>query len=428
MQTKRLKQLQEEKAFLLQRLSALQENHRKNSELLSALSSPKKSPLKISARERDAIKTLQTLHAIENSTLQQEYEQLEALNKSIPAKEREEVHFQWVRVMAFLGVLVLLSLALFSTTLIPKLLETNLLTGAAVGSPKITNGSAIESPTLGGSVIESSTPMSPTTGNSTPESSALKSSTVGITAASSNLKVSGKKHYEAKEQPSFQILNEENGSSKNVSFSLVEPNQEEVLIGDKNLNANETFSLNLSSARKVKPGLYKLKMKTMQDGQELILEQNFTWGTLAINTHKSIYFPNDVAFISIGVLDDFGGVVCDANLTLEITRSNGKKDVLSTMNGKINRSIECPVYNVTLIPDYYGYYDIKGVGKYVLNLTADTYDGTRNIIDNFWVDPNVNFDVSRSGPTRIYPQIAYPMNITITPKKDYSGEIKEYLP
>jgi hypothetical protein len=159
-------------------------------------------------------------------------------------------------------------------------------------------------------------------------------------------------------------------------------------------------------------------------------EQDFTWGVLAINTHKSIYLPNEAAFVGIAVLDNEGHMVCDADVTLTITDPSNIETVLSTGNGLIKVSPQCCVYGVTNLPDYYTNYTVGGAGTYVMNLTvtAVTANGTKSITDEFSVQNSVDFDVTRDGPTRIYPPVPYVMNFTIKAKKNYTGLIREYVP
>jgi hypothetical protein len=157
-------------------------------------------------------------------------------------------------------------------------------------------------------------------------------------------------------------------------------------------------------------------------------EQDFTCGVLALNTHKSIYLPDETAFIGIAVLDNEGHMICDADVTLTITDPSNIETVLSTGNGLINVSPQCCVYGVTNLPDYYTNYTVGGVGTYVMRLTAVTADGTKSITDDFTVQNSVDFDVARDGATRIYPSVPYVMNFTIKANKNYTGLIREYVP
>jgi hypothetical protein len=200
----------------------------------------------------------------------------------------------------------------------------------------------------------------------------------------------------------------------------VEPEIEKLGEGD--------FSIKIPSQRAFRAGLYKLKVELVTDNKTYVEEQDFTWGVLAINTHKSIYLPDETAFIGMAVLDNEGHMVCDADVTLTITDPDNKETVLSTSNGLIKVSPQCSVYGVTNLPDYYTNYTVGSVGTYVMNLTAVTSAGVYTIMDNFTVQNSVAFDVARDGPTRIYPVEPYRMNFTIKANKNYNGLIKEYVP
>ncbi len=188
------------------------------------------------------------------------------------------------------------------------------------------------------------------------------------------------------------------------------------------------FKIDVPKKRSFRPGLYSLKVKLVKDNSTYVQEQNFTWGVLSINVNKSIYQPNQFVFIGIGVLDDLGKTVCDADVTLEIINPLNKKTTLTTLNNDIVISDECKVYGLTSMPDYYSYYTVGGEGNYILNLTAITNNGVRNVQDNFSVQTNVDFDVERKGPVRIYPFKVQTMNITIKANQNYKGAVREYTP
>ena len=191
------------------------------------------------------------------------------------------------------------------------------------------------------------------------------------------------------------------------------------------------FRITIPEQRAFRPGKYTLKVDLSRSFSPTVnytIEQDFTWGVLAINVNKSIYLPNEDSFIGIGVLDDEGHMVCNASVTLEIINPLNQKTTLTTTNGDIKISPECEVYGVTDLPDYYTDYSVSGVGAYLMNLTALTANGVRNIQDNFSVQSAVDYDVARQGPTRIYPFVPYNMSITINANKNYNGVINEYAP
>ncbi|MCH8833449.1 MAG: hypothetical protein IIA81_04060, partial [Thaumarchaeota archaeon] len=188
------------------------------------------------------------------------------------------------------------------------------------------------------------------------------------------------------------------------------------------------FLIKLLSDRDGKPGLYKIVTTLTKNGQSFVVESEFAWGVLAINTDKSIFLPNENAFIGMAVLDDQGKVVCDADVTLTITSPSGAKTTLSTANGGITISEECEVLGVTNLPDYYTEYSVSGVGSYTMDLTAITANGVKSVQDSFTVQSTVEFDVTRDGPTRVFPLVPYTMQFTINANQDYNGKITEYVP
>jgi hypothetical protein len=219
-----------------------------------------------------------------------------------------------------------------------------------------------------------------------------------------------------KQQNSLQVdIYDMEGSLTNISADIGE------IVEDR-------FDISINKARRIKAGKYKAVLTYLKDGLSHSLEQNFTWGVLAINTHKSIYTPNENSEMSIAVLDDYGEMVCDANVTLEITTPSGTKNILSTDNGIIEISPECEIKGVTTLPDYYTNYTVEGKGIYTMNLTAITNNGEKTIYDAFQVKNKVKYDVERVGHTRIYPALPYNMTFVIKANKIYKGKIKEYVP
>ncbi|MBI2134819.1 hypothetical protein HYU09_02435 [Candidatus Woesearchaeota archaeon] len=206
-----------------------------------------------------------------------------------------------------------------------------------------------------------------------------------------------------------------------------EGNLEDINIEIEELREGK-FDIKLQKQRAFRAGKYTIKLELVKDGITYTQEQDFTWGVLAINTNKSIYLPNEDSFIGIGVLDDQGKIVCSADVTLEIINPLNQKTTLTTSNNEIKISPECQVLGITELPDYYTAYSVGGIGTYLMNLTAITSNGVRSIQDNFSVMREVDFDVARKGPTRVYPAVAYTMKIPIKANKNYNGIINEYVP
>ena len=176
-----------------------------------------------------------------------------------------------------------------------------------------------------------------------------------------------------------------------------------------------------------RPGLYEIILKIEEDGEVKEFEQEFGWGVLAINVNKSIYLPNEQAYLQMAVLKDNGHTICDADLALKITYlETGAETNLSTADGTIQYSGQCKGNNVTNVPDYFAYYQTNESGTYQMELT--NLNTSSEIIDRFEVRESVPFDIERIGPTRIYPPATYEVVLKIKASENFSGEIKETVP
>ncbi|HUV72454.1 MAG TPA: DUF1349 domain-containing protein [Clostridia bacterium] len=173
------------------------------------------------------------------------------------------------------------------------------------------------------------------------------------------------------------------------------------------------------------PGKYRLEVSI--DG-EILLNQDFSWGVLAINTNKSIYLPGDQTEFSLAVLDERGTMVCDADLELKIIKPDSTEEILSTENGKILVNPECQQHGYTQNPDYEAFFYPEDLGEYGLELTAKTKNGTHTIEDSFAVRKEVLFDVERKGPTRIFPPEQYPVRFNLQAYEDFEGIVEEIVP
>ena len=251
-----------------------------------------------------------------------------------------------------------------------------------------------------------------------------------------------KKDWRADEIPEFEVVPKGEKAQENIAEKLLaevssvfeeEPKVGAILIkpDDKELSLQEgkDFSSETHSPTRIKifkqedfrPGLQKLKITYEKNGNVYNLEAEFTWGVLAINANKSIYLPNETAYLQMAALRDDGHTICDANLKLEIIAPNGG---LSSVN--VQRSEECGPDNVTDKPDYFTYYQTEEKGIYQIKLT--NLDSGNEITDSFEVRDSVPFEIERIGSTRIWPKAAYEMTFKIKANQDFSGEVIEIVP
>jgi len=157
-----------------------------------------------------------------------------------------------------------------------------------------------------------------------------------------------KKDWRADETPTFEVIPRKEESiieslvsqissvfeaKPKVQADLVRPNNEILSLQEGENFTTETHSptkITIFKPEDFRPGLYKLNIDYERSGKVYNLEENFTWGVLAINVNKSIYLPNEQAFLQIGALNEEGHTICDADLTLEITAPDGTKTIFTT--------------------------------------------------------------------------------------------------
>jgi len=266
--------------------------------------------------------------------------------------------------------------------------------------------------------------------------------------------ISSKKDFQATEEPEFQFRYQKsnrkilasvkenlgildywqnikvNTEIKNLKGEIID------ILPDFFFKNNGEFSVKIKKPQVLNPGLYKIILRIEEEEidakqntklQETIFEQDFSWGVLAINTNKSIYLPNETAYLQMAALTSNGHTICNANLILKIKNQKSKIETeLSTKEGTIQYSGECGPDNVTNKPDYFTYYQVGEVGNYEMKLT--NLDAGYEITDSFEVKESVPFEVERIGPTRIYPPATYEMILKIKVNQDFQGQVIEKVP
>ncbi|MFH0804753.1 MAG: hypothetical protein V1916_00995, partial [Patescibacteria group bacterium] len=251
-----------------------------------------------------------------------------------------------------------------------------------------------------------------------------------------------KNDYGAQEQPVFRVEVERRpivrlfdiGTVRRqvASVALVTPDgtQRELRYDQTtSRSGRSTFDvLSVSTDNFSKPGKYSVTFALLEDGQSRIITQDFSWGVLTMNSDKSAYAPNETAQIDMGVLDNSGYTICDAELQLTIVDPSGTSSSRSTTDGSIQRSDECGGASISKLPDYTTKYQVGGVGDYLVTLTATTEAGSHTITDYLYVREDLPFDIARQGPTRLYPGADYDMTFTVVPREDYQGVFEDYVP
>ncbi len=218
----------------------------------------------------------------------------------------------------------------------------------------------------------------------------------------------------------------ENTYDSPVEVAVLDANGEPAALPIHKEQVGDDTVVSILPTYQAKPGKYQLRIST-ESG--VTSTQEFTWGVLALNPDKSIYLPGQTASIAIAVLDDFGVMVCNANVTLIVTSPKGEVTTLSTFQGDIKINPECNVRDLTIRPDYEtSFAKTHEIGTYQLSLTAETPKGKYTIFDSFLVQDQIRFDITRTGPTRIFPLKSYPMKATVKFNESFFGKIVETVP
>lgn len=174
------------------------------------------------------------------------------------------------------------------------------------------------------------------------------------------------------------------------------------------------------------PGRFTL---TILDDTQILSQQDFSWGVLALNPDQPVYKTDSVATIAMTVLNDFGETLCTPQLTLSITAPEGTTSNYSTDNGGIVKNEQCGSLSEDAPNDFETMYQFGNAeGIYQLQLTAFTDAGPRSITDTIKVSNYESFYIKRQSNTRIYPPNWYDMTIDITASETFSGTIIESLP
>jgi len=196
----------------------------------------------------------------------------------------------------------------------------------------------------------------------------------------------------------------------------------------KRLSSDDVWSFSTKMPDGTSPGKYTLTIQvTDERGGTQTIAQDFMWGVLALNSDKTVYKPGETANFAITTLDENGATVCDGEVSLRVS-GPGQDSKYSTNDESIIKSDNCEVYGPDFTPDYQASHVLGGDGKYTLTLEAKTENGEFVIVDVIEVRSNDPISISRTGPTRAYPPITYPMTIEIKAEQDFFGTIEEVVP
>lgn len=233
-----------------------------------------------------------------------------------------------------------------------------------------------------------------------------------------------KKNYKASEKVEVEIVN--SPSNEMVSIDVKDASGENAHVEVVEEIVNEEKTIEINPSQQFRPGKYTVQIR--DESGTVLSTQDFLWGVLALNTNKSVYYPNEKANIAIAVLDEMGAMVCDAFVSLTITNPDTRTTELTTKDEEIKVNNQCTKKEFSLTPDYETEYDLKGEGEYSLKLFAQTKNGSYGIEEKVKVQKTIPFEIERISTTRIYPPLTYPMSLKLKADSDFSGTITDVVP
>ncbi|MFH7880930.1 MAG: hypothetical protein QXI09_02895, partial [Candidatus Aenigmatarchaeota archaeon] len=248
--------------------------------------------------------------------------------------------------------------------------------------------------------------------------------------------VKEKFNYNLGEKAKFEINFEKRVDRKNVKVYLIDPegSEKEVEFYEK----DGKYFVDLDFGRSFRPGLYKLKVKTIEEKfvekgrapfkvSEKVVEvleeeeTEFGVGLVAVNTPKSIYLPGEEVKIIVGILNYEGRKVSNAFVNILVTSPSGKITTYSTLNGSVHNNGD---------GTYVAYHnDTNEIGNYTIQVFALNEEITLNETSFFEVRNFVEFDIEREIPTiaEIFENVK--ANIRVKPKVSVQNlTIVEKLP
>ena len=223
------------------------------------------------------------------------------------------------------------------------------------------------------------------------------------------------------------LVEEGEEPSRLLQVTATNPQGESLVIPDENIRFQSgSVVMVIDPPRNFTPGLYHMNIQIANPitGEVEEFEQDFTWGVLAMNTDQDVYKVGQTADIHIGVLDDEGEIVEDADVTLRVVAPDGSSESL-----EVPATGTCGIKLVGFIePDYRTSYTFSQAGEYRLNLSATHENGTRSMTSTVEVVENAPYIVKRTSATRNYPFGPTPMTVEVEFSEDFSGKIVDVVP
>ncbi len=165
-------------------------------------------------------------------------------------------------------------------------------------------------------------------------------------------------------------------------------------------------------------------------GNELTLfDGSLPIGLFTMNADSNAYAVGDHATVAFGLADATGKPLCEADITLTVTRPDGSTVTLGTEDGGIDRHVGCLPQSPMHPADADVTLTLKQAGTYHLVARAVTPEGERiTSLLLAVMNPEPDVRIARSTVNRTMPNSAQDMHITITPSVSFVGTVTDTVP
>ncbi|AFS79937.1 hypothetical protein NKOR_00055 [Candidatus Nitrosopumilus koreensis AR1] len=207
-----------------------------------------------------------------------------------------------------------------------------------------------------------------------------------------------KKTFSINENPNLEFeFNDKWDAEEQIVTEIFDANGNQVTVDTSLVKIRDgKFKIDLDFNENQKPGLYKIKTTLSVDGEIHVVESEFAWGLVSLNTKKSIYKPEETAEFIIVVLDSEGHPIDNAELSMSITSPANDVTNISSGNG-IFAGDEVGLYDAE--------YDTTVEGTYNITIHATTDEIDTDFETTFDVASSYKFDIIRTAQSKIDPTI-----------------------
>ena len=197
------------------------------------------------------------------------------------------------------------------------------------------------------------------------------------------------------------------------------------LLIEKESNVDFT-TIRIPPSLTFKPGKYTLTVKDKVGNRDSV---SFNWGNIAVNLDKSVYLPQETAFMHITLTDNAGKILCNQAVSVEIKTPLNTAS-FTTKDSTIKTNPDCLKQGLdNNTSDYQLPYQIPNdLGVYQVTASATVAGQNLSSEISFKVESKRPYTLERKTVNRILPTRWQRMDISLMVDEDFKGTISDSIP